>query len=184
MQKILKNDKIFLDKYNTFLLILLIMVLSGIFGYIYEILFYRIDLGYWVNRGATIGPWLPIYAFGGLLISFSTYKFKNNPLLVFIISCLVCGLLEFLTGFLLFNINGVRLWDYNIEIWNFGNIGGFICLRSVVFFGLSGLFLIYSLIPILKLISTKFNKILFSVLSITLSLLFLIDFIFHYLIKL
>ena len=46
----------------------LIMILSGFFGFIYEMLFYKIDLGYFVKRGSTFGPWIPIYAFGGLLL--------------------------------------------------------------------------------------------------------------------
>ena len=41
--------------------ILLVFVIGGIFGFIYEEIFYRIDLGYFVKRGTTYGPWIPIY---------------------------------------------------------------------------------------------------------------------------
>ena len=44
---------------------------------------------------------------------------------------------------------GELYWDgasYE-EILSFGNIGGYICLRSVLFFGISGLFLVYAIIP-------------------------------------
>ena len=51
--------------------------------------------------------------------------------------------------------DGVRLWDYNTEILNFGNIGGFICLRSVLFFGLSSLILMYIILPICIKLSQK-----------------------------
>ena len=64
-----------MKKYNTkekILFIISIMIISGIFGYIYEILFYRIDLGYFTKRGKGFGPWLPLYAFGGLLITLFT----------------------------------------------------------------------------------------------------------------
>ena len=47
--------KIFDDKdFNlktTINILILIMILSGIFGFIYEMFFYRIDLGYFVKRG-------------------------------------------------------------------------------------------------------------------------------------
>ena len=39
-------------------LLILIMVFSGVFGFIYEELFYRIDLGYFTKRGSSYGPWI------------------------------------------------------------------------------------------------------------------------------
>jgi uncharacterized membrane protein len=118
-------------------LLILIMAFSGVFGFIYEELFYRIDLGYFVKRGSTFGPWIPIYVFGGAAFTMLVYRFKDNPLLVFLLCVLVSGIMEFVTGYVLYHMFNTRLWDYNTEIWNFGNIGGYICLRSVLFFGLS-----------------------------------------------
>ena len=130
-------------------LFMLIMISSGIFGFIYETIFYRIDLGYFVKRGSTYGPWIPIYVFGGLFITLLTYKYKDKPLMVFIIGMLVSGLLEYGTGYYLDKYMGIRLWNYYEEICNFGNINGYICLRSVLFFGFSSLILIYLIIPFL-----------------------------------
>ncbi len=127
-----------------------IFVIGGIFGFVYEELFYRIDLDMWTKRGTTYGPWIPIYAYGAILIILVCHKLKKQPILVFLASTIVCGVLEFLTGLVLDKIFSLRLWDYNTEIWNFGNIGGYICLRSVLFFGLSGLFLQYAILPIIK----------------------------------
>lgn len=160
-------------------LICLIFVVSGIFGFIYETIFYKIDLGYFIKRGTTYGPWIPIYGFGGIFITYFTYKYRNNPLIVFLISCTVCGILEYLTGYLLLNLANTRLWNYNTEIWNFGNIGGFVCLRSVLFFGLSGIFLVNVIIPVLKSIMGKIPKSKLNIISITLALLFLIDFVIN-----
>lgn len=140
----------------------LIMIISGIFGFIYETIFYRIDLGYFVKRGTTFGPWIPIYAFGGLFIVLFSYRFKDKPLFVFLINMLVTGLLEYLTGFILLKYFNLRLWDYNNEILNFLNINGFICLRSVLFFGLSSLFLIYVIVPFIdKIYNRKLEIISF-----------------------
>lgn len=71
--------------------------------------------------------------------------------------------------------NGKRCWDYNSEILNFGNIHGFVCLRSVLFFGLSGLFLIYAILPLLFYITKKFNKKVFLTVAITLCSIILFD---------
>ena len=140
----------------------LIMIISGIFGFIYETIFYRIDLGYFVKRGTTFGPWVPIYAFGGLFIILFSYKFKDKPLFVFLINMLVTGLLEYLTGFILLKYFNIRLWDYNNEILNFLNINGFVCLRSVLFFGLSSLLLIYVIVPFIdKIYNRKLEIISF-----------------------
>lgn len=130
-------------------LLILIMVSSGVFGFVYEELFYKIDTGYFSKRGSTFGPWIPIYVFGGAAYTLIVYRFKDNPLLVFLLCVAVSGIMEYVTGWVLYEVFDTRLWDYNTEIWNFGNINGYVCLRSVMFFGFSGLLLIYVVIPIL-----------------------------------
>ena len=46
-------------------LLIMIMTFSGVFGFIYELLFYKIDTGRFIKRGSSYGPWIPIYVFGG-----------------------------------------------------------------------------------------------------------------------
>ena len=145
--------------FSSFLATLaIVMILSSIFGFIYEEIFYRIDLGYFVKRGSTYGPWIPIYFFGGGLIFLISYKFRKKPLLVFLINCIVTGVLEYGTGYVLNEFFGIRLWDYNNEILNFGNINGYICLRSVLFFGISSLLLVYFVVPLVKDFVKKYEK--------------------------
>ena len=170
-------------KEEKIVLIIQIILISAIFGFIYETIFYRIDLGYFVKRGYTIGPWLPIYATGGLLIYLSNIKNKNNILKIFINSAVMCGLLEFIVGYLLLHISHIRLWDYNKEILNYGNIGGYICLRSVLFFGLSGVFLMSVVVPYITKIINKYQSKKTEYITIFLGGLFCIDFIVNYIIK-
>ena len=170
-------------KEEKIVLIIQIILISAIFGFIYETIFYRIDLGYFVKRGYTIGPWLPIYATGGLLIYLSNIKNKNNILKIFINSAVMCGLLEFIVGYLLLHISHIRLWNYNTEILNFGNIGGNICLRSVLFFGLSGVFLMNIVLPLITKIINKYQSKKTEYITIFLGGLFCIDFIVNYIIK-
>ncbi len=175
--KELNNKDYEFDKTTKIMILLLTFSICGIFGFIYETFFYKIDLGYFIKRGTTYGPWIPIYGFGGVFITLLTYKFRKKPFVVFLLACIISGILEFTVGYLLFNIKGIRLWDYNTEIWNFGNIGGYICLRSIMFFGLSGLLLIYCIIPILKFLANRSKKSIFSVTSIILASLFILDII-------
>ena len=185
MEKIKKliNSEYKFSKYQMLLIIVAVFVFGGIFGFIYETIFYKIDLGYFVKRGSTFGPWIPIYGFGAAFIAVICNKFKSKPLIIVVLSSIICGTLEFLTGYLLYNINGIRLWDYNTEIWNFGNIGGYICLRSVLFFGISGLFLMYIVLPIAKKYCNKLNVKVFSLISLIPGVLFVTDMITYLLIK-
>lgn len=160
-------------------LFMLIMISSGIFGFIYETIFYRIDLGYFVKRGSTYGPWIPIYVFGGLFITLLTYKYKEKPLIVFILGMLVSGLLEYGTGYYLDKYMGIRLWNYYEEICNFGNINGYICLRSVLFFGFSSLILIYLIIPFLLKYIKSVRRSYISMISYMLFITFSFDFIIY-----
>lgn len=156
-----------------------IWVIAGVFGYIYEVIFYYFDKGYLINRGSTYGPWIPIYGFGAIFIYLITKKIRDKKILVFLVSSLVCGLLEFLTAFLLFKIGHIRLWDYNVELLNFGNIGGYICLRSVLLWGFCGLLLVYMIIPFVEKLYKKFGEKKIYFIWLILSFLFLIDFIIH-----
>ncbi len=153
----------------------LLFVVSGVFGFLYETLFYRIDLGYFVKRSSTWGPWIPIYGYGGLLIAFTADRFRKKPWAVFLISAGVCGLLEFLMGYFLWHWAGIRAWDYNTEIWNWGNIGGYVCARSVVFFGLSGVLLVECILPGLRHLCANLPKGLYAAAAVTLAGLFLLD---------
>ena len=122
---------------NRFPMLMLIFAFGGLFGFIYEEIFYRFDLGEWVKRGTTFGPWIPIYGFGAILILGLTYKVRKNPFLVCLLATIASGVLELATGWVILTVWGIRLWDYNEEILNWGNIGGFVCARSVLFFGIS-----------------------------------------------
>ena len=166
------------DKLTLLGIICLIISISGVFGFIYEFIFYYFNGGMktFYYQGGNFLPWINIYAIGALLILFLTYKYRKKPLLVFLISILSTGLLELISGYLIYKIgNGTRYWNYNTEILNFGNIGGFICLRSVLFFGISGLILMYLILPLCIKLSDKLNKKTFLIISITICSIFLID---------
>lgn len=161
-----------------------IITISGIFGWLYEFIFYYLNSGMkqFYMRGGNFLPWINIYAYGAILIIALTYKRRKDPLAVFLISVIATGILEYLSGYILYEKLGLtRCWSYNEEIWNFGNIGGFVCLRSVLFFGLSGLFLIYGILPFLIKISQKVDPKKFLIISIIICSIFLLDEIYNFL---
>ena len=173
LNKDLKFDK------ETFIgIISLLIVITGVFGFIYEFIFYYFNGGmkqfYW--RGGNFLPWINIYATGSIMIYILTYKHRKKPLKVFLISFFSTGILEYFSGLGMYIIgHGKRCWDYNQEILNFGNINGFVCLRSVTFFALSGLLLIYVVIPICYYLAKKVPKKTFLRISLTLCFIILFD---------
>ena len=172
------NDELKFDKTTMLGIISLIIVISGIFGFVYEFIFYFFNSGmeYFYYRGANFLPWINIYAIGALAIFFFNRKNKKHPIRIFLLSTIICGVLEYIAGFVMYEFfDGFRCWDYNSEILNFGNINGYICLRSVLFFGASSLLLMYGIIPLCYILASKLSKKTFLILSFTLCGLFLFD---------
>ncbi len=156
--------------------LMLIYVIAGIIGFIYETICVYINDGEFYKRGTTFGPWIPIYGFGCLLIYFLTVRFRKKPWLVFLISALSCGMLELATGFVLDKFFHTRLWDYSLVILNWGNLNGYICVRSVITWGLFALILIYAILPPVEKFQDKHPKA-FKVVSTSLFSLFVLDII-------
>lgn len=159
-------------------IIMLIVIIGGFFGWVYEFIFYFFDgdMKEFYMQGGNFLPWINIYAIGSLLILLATWRFKKYPWLVFLLSIIITGLLEFSAGWLIYTIgNGTRYWDCNNEILNFGNIEGFVYLRSVLVFGISALFLVYIITPFCIKLSQRMSKKAFLTLAITLFTIVMLD---------
>ena len=172
------NNKYSFDKLTWAGIFSLIIVIAGVFGFLYEYIFYYFNGGmkefYW--RGGNFLPWINIYATGSIMIYILTYKYKKNPLKIFLISFISCGILEYFSGLGMYIIgNGMRCWDYNNEILNFMNINGFVCLRSVSFFGLSALLLMYVIFPMCFYLAKHMNKKVFLTISFNYCTIIMID---------
>ena len=165
------------DKKTMLGIFCLIIVISGMFGWLYEVVFYYFNSGmteiYW--RGGNFLPWINIYAMGAILIYFLTYKKRKNPLFVFIISMISTGILEYIGGSFMEHIMHIKCWDYTNEILSFGNINGYVCLRSVLVFGLSALLLMYLIVPFCFYLAQKMPKKAFLILSYIICAIFLFD---------
>ena len=176
------EGKIKLETYQKMGVWFLLVVFAGFFGWVYEMIFYFFDggTGEFYMQGGNFLPWINIYAIGTVFIILLCMKFRKNPWLVFFSSVLVSGVVEFVAGWLVYIIgNGTRYWDYNTEILNFGNIGGFVCLRSVLFFGVSALFLIYMVVPFFVYLAKRMSKRAFLALAISLFAVVMVDEVYN-----
>lgn len=180
----INNDYKF-DKLTKLGILALIVVISGVFGWVYEYIFYFFNGGMkeFYFRGGNFLPWINIYATGSILIFLLTYKYRKNPFKIFLMSIIISGIVELIGGWGLYTFgNGFRCWDYNTEILNFGNIGGYVCLRSVLFFGVSSLLLIYVIVPLCFYLARKIDKKLFLIISFSLCGIILCDEVYNLLI--
>ena len=92
-------------------------------------------VGKFVNRGFLIGPYCPVYGYGVLLITIFLQKYADDFPVLFIMSFVLCGTLEYLTSFFMEKIFHARWWDYSQRKFN---INGRICLETLLPFGIVG----------------------------------------------
>lgn len=121
----------------------------GLCGWVIEFTFYGITNGIFVNRGFLHLPILPIYGFGGTII---TLLFRKNQKHVFIKSAIIVSVLEYITSYILETRYGFRWWDYGNNPWN---INGRICMLNSLMFGVGGYLIAKFISPYINL---KLNK--------------------------
>lgn len=171
------NEDIKFDKETMIGIFCLLVVITGMFGFLYEFIFYYFNGGmktfYW--RGGNFLPWINIYATGSIMIYLLTYKDRKKPLKVFLVSVITTGILEYFSGLGMDKIAGKKCWDYSQEILGALNINGYVCLRSVLVFGVFSLLLIYIVLPLIFYIAKKSNKKVFVTTSIILCSIIMID---------
>ena len=68
-------------------IISLLIIVSGIFGWVYEVLFYYLNSGFktFYLRGRNFRPWINIYMYGSFLILLLAYRFRKKPIIVLLI---------------------------------------------------------------------------------------------------
>ena len=160
--------------YSIRSLILLFFTYSMV-GWVWEVLLNLMQNGYFANRGTFTGPWLPIYGAGGVLVLIVLKKFRNNKAKTFFLVFLLCGVLEYATGWYLLNFKGLRWWDYTGFLLN---INGIVCLEGLLVFAVGGTLSIYFLAPILDELYKKIPIKVQTAICVVLVTLFIGDIIY------
>lgn len=153
----------------------MIFLIGSIVGFIYEEIFYYIFEDTLAKRGFLYGPYLPVYGFGAVLMVLLLKKYKKDPFIVFLLAMLLTGVVEYITGFIMYQAYHRVWWDYT---GLFLNIDGYVCLRSVLTFGIGGLILIYVIEPLLCKLSENINTKLYITTSVLIVMTFVIDLTF------
>lgn len=122
---------------------ILLFFIYAFIGWCIEVVAKIIDDRKFVNRGFLIGPILPIYGIGVLLILLVT-KQSDNFIIVFLKAIGVCSILEYFTSWIMEVFFKTRWWDYSRRKFN---INGRICINTMLPFGILGLLVVYVLNP-------------------------------------
>ena len=124
----------------------LLFFICSVLGWLMEVLCKLVQSRRFINRGFLIGPYCPIYGFGAVLVTALLSRYAGEPLAVFALAMVVCGTLEYMTGYLMEKLFHARWWDYSQKRFN---LNGRVCADTLIPFGMLGLLMVYGVKPLL-----------------------------------
>lgn len=157
---------------NNFLNCFLLFYIYSILGWIMETTLMSIQSKKFVDRGFLIGPYCPIYGFGGLTITLYLTQYKDNIVTVFFLSVTICSILEYFTSYLMEKIFKARWWDYSERKFN---LNGRICGENAIAFGIVSLLVLYFLNPAIENILARINPTFVYIITVMGLIIFTID---------
>ena len=149
----------------------LIFIIYSMTGWLLEVISTYPDTKCFVNRGFLIGPYCPIYGNCAIAMILLLHNIKD-PILLFILSIIICSVGEYVTSYLMEKIFHARWWDYTKNKFN---LNGRICLVNSLAFGVLGFLLIKFVNPFVVGLITKLSPTIMNILFYTILILFLID---------
>lgn len=125
-----------------------------------------------INRGFLIGPYCPIYGWGALAITILLKRYMEDPLVLFVMSTIICSIIEYLTSYFMEKKYHARWWDYSNKKFN---INGRICLETLIPFGILGVAIMYGTNPILFKLYNQIPQLVINILTAILFIGFILD---------
>lgn len=138
-------------------------------GWLIESIYCSIGEKRIINRGFLTGPLCPIYGTAALVMTILIYNpFKDRPLVIFLLGIVLCDIVEYITSYIMEKLFSARWWDYTYE---FMNIGGRICLKHTLYWGIISVAFVRVLHPAVENLYSRIDGdyliyILFAVLAV------------------
>jgi len=152
----------------------LLFIIYSIAGWLLEVTCKYIDYKKFINRGFLIGPYCPIYGYGAVFITLALYKYQEDPLVLFIMTVVSCGVLEYLTSWFMEKLFKARWWDYSSRKFN---LNGRVCLGTLVPFGVFGIILTYITNPFLIGLLSKANQNILNIIAVVIFIIYMTDYV-------
>lgn len=153
----------------------LIFLSYSFLGWMMEVISKSYSYKKLVNRGFLFGPICPIYGFGAIFITIFLTEFRNYPVVVFLLGCILTGTIEYFTSYILEKIFNNKWWDYSTKKYN---INGRVRLDFIALFGLFSCVVIYLGNDFFINLFSMMNYNSMKIISIILLFLFIVDIIY------
>ncbi|MBQ8659475.1 MAG: putative ABC transporter permease [Bacilli bacterium] len=150
----------------------LLFILFSFFGWCMEVVVTLSTTKKLVNRGFLVGPVCPIYGCGGVLLTLLLRKYISDALVLFVMSLIICSVLEYFTSYLMEKMFKARWWDYSKKKFH---VNGRICLENCIAFGLLGLFIVKFVTPFFSGIIDNSPRIVIWILFYSILTVFVVD---------
>ncbi len=165
--------------------LLLLFFAYAFIGWCIEVTLKYFQFHRFINRGFLTGPWLPIYGSGAALITVAVRglaPLESSVGTTFVISFILCGIVEYMTSFVLEKRFHARWWDYSQKPMN---LHGRVWIGNLILFGLGGVLIIELFNPLLFRLFGNMSFRMRESLAIVLSCIFAADYVMsHFVLKL
>lgn len=157
---------------HTIEIYFLLFLIYSFLGWLMETTIKSIGAKKFVNRGFLIGPCCSIYGYGALLITFLLKNYTRDPVVLFFMAVIICGILEYVTSYVMEKLFHARWWDYSSKKYN---INGRVCLETIIPFGILGLIIMYIGNPFFLSYLNELPEIAIHILSGILLVIYIVD---------
>ncbi len=160
--------------------LLWLFFIYSVAGWVTEVFLKFLEYKRFINRGFLIGPYCPIYGAGAVLITVGGKLLSpvdRTWAMSFLIAFVLCGLLEYLTSYILEKYFHARWWDYTERPMN---LHGRVWIGNLILFGIGGVFILNVFNPRLLALAHRLEPRLFAAILIAVSILFVADAVMSY----
>ena len=165
--------------------LVLIFFAFSIVGWCIEVTLKYFEFGRFINRGFLTGPWLPIYGSGAVLCTVSVQglaPLESGYGTTFVICFVLCGVLEYMTSFVMEKRFHARWWDYSKKPMN---LHGRVWIGNLILFGLGGVLIVHVFDPLLYRLFAVISLPVRELMALILSAVIAADFVMsHFVLKL
>ena len=165
--------------------LILIFFAFSIVGWCIEVTLKYFEFGRFINRGFLTGPWLPIYGSGAVLCTVGVQglaPLESGYGTTFVICFVLCGVLEYMTSFVMEKRFHARWWDYSKKPMN---LHGRVWIGNLILFGLGGVLIVHVFDPLLYRLFAVISLPVRELMALILSAVIAADFVMsHFVLKL
>ena len=170
---------------NYLIQLTLLFFAYSFIGWSIEVILKFIQYHRFINRGFFTGPICPIYGTGAVLITITIEiltPYESAYGTTFLISFLLCGLVEYFTSWFMEKRFHARWWDYSSKPMN---LHGRVWIGNLILFGIGGVAIIHLVNPFLYSVISGISATAKEILSIALLGIFAVDYVMtHFILKL